>query len=97
MTMLDLTAIRLEQASAKQAVYLARKAGKLEKPAACSWCGSTAKLEAHHSDYSEPLSVEWLCHPCHKALHIRLVTMLHDLKKARKEASTATTNTQRTA
>lgn len=97
MTALDLTAIRLEQWNAKQKVYLATKAGKLERPAACSWCGKPGKLEAHHADYSEALSVEWLCHSCHKVLHKGLVTMLSDLKKARKEGSTATTKTKRTA
>jgi hypothetical protein len=85
--MIDLTALRLEQANARQQVYLARKAGKIEKPGACSWCGKAGKLQAHHADYAEALSVEWLCASCHKALHIRLVSMLSDLKMARKAAS----------
>lgn len=31
-------------------------------------CGSL-KTEAHHSDYSKPLSVLWACRSCHSKLH----------------------------
>jgi hypothetical protein len=24
---------------------------------------------AHHSDYSKPLDIEWLCNSCHERLH----------------------------
>src|ERR1017187_6135005 len=48
-------------------VYIALGSGKLVKPLACA-CGNP-KIEAHHPDYSKPLDVEWLCHPCHDALH----------------------------
>ena len=34
---------------------------------------ATTKLEAHHTDYSRPLAVVWLCRPCH---------MLADLKSS---------------
>lgn len=34
---------------------------------------ATAKPEAHHPDYSRPLSVVWLCHRHHKQAH-RLVS-----------------------
>jgi predicted Zn-ribbon and HTH transcriptional regulator len=43
----------------------AYKKGLLVKPAACEACGSVAKLEKHHPDYSKPLSVQWLCRSCH--------------------------------
>lgn len=32
-------------------------------------CFSTDRLHGHHSDYSQPLSVVWLCHSCHVELH----------------------------
>ena len=34
----------------------------------CEHCGS-ADSQMHHPDYSRPLLVEWLCRPCHLALH----------------------------
>jgi len=27
-------------------------------------------VQAHHEDYSRPLDVIWLCHRCHRLLHI---------------------------
>lgn len=46
-------------------VYLRR--GKLVRQD-CVSCGS-AQSQMHHSDYSKPLQVVWLCRPCHLALH----------------------------
>ena len=43
--------------------------GKLKRPDSCSVCGSSAKLEAHHTDYSKPLELVWTCTPCHKKIH----------------------------
>lgn len=37
----------------------------------CSVCGNP-KSEAHHSDYSKPLDVVWLCRKHHKELHIKI-------------------------
>jgi len=37
-------------------------------PQPCQNCGS-AESQMHHSDYSQPLLVEWLCRPCHLAHH----------------------------
>lgn len=44
-----------------------RRGAMVPKP--CARCGSTRKLEAHHSDYSKPYDVEWLCLKCHKKEH----------------------------
>jgi len=33
----------------------------------CEICG--AKAEAHHSDYSKPFDVRWLCHAHHVQIH----------------------------
>ena len=35
----------------------------------CERCGET-NVQAHHDDYSEPLEVTWLCHSCHRKLHL---------------------------
>jgi len=52
-------------------VSRAVKAGILIKPDQCSSCGRTDKrIEGHHSDYTKPLEVEWLCSTCHKRVHL---------------------------
>jgi hypothetical protein len=39
---------------------------KLVGPKRCERCRSDRRrLEKHHTDYSRPLVVEWLCKPCH--------------------------------
>lgn len=43
--------------------------GKLIKPEAYESCGNQHKIEAHHDDYTKPLSVRWLCENCHKEWH----------------------------
>lgn len=37
-------------------------------PRPCQKCGEK-KVEKHHPDYSEPLTVMWLCRPHHLELH----------------------------
>lgn len=44
-----------------------KRRGKL-RPEPCADCGSP-HVEMHHPDYSKPLQVEWLCRPCHLAVH----------------------------
>ena len=48
-------------------VYLAR--GKIKK-VPCR-CGST-DVQMHHSDYSKPTMVTWVCKKCHLKLHQRM-------------------------
>jgi hypothetical protein len=53
-------------------VNLAISHGDLISSDRCEHCGSPAvnyKLEAHHSDYSKPLEVVWLCRSCHTSIH----------------------------
>ena len=49
-----------------QRIAARRLARKLARPGACSLCASTENIEAHHPDYANPLTVTWLCRPCHK-------------------------------
>lgn len=66
-----------EKLAAKRLVKCAIKAGRLTRPAACSVCGliptpgrnGIARIQAHHADYSKPLSVKWLCPGCHYTRH----------------------------
>jgi|SRR5690554_810910 hypothetical protein len=80
MTVLDLTALRLQQQNARQYVHNAIKKGILERPDACAWCGKKGPVEGHHGDYAEPLKVLWLCRSCHKILHSGLVQALRNTK-----------------
>ena len=43
--------------------------GKVQKPSICSSCGAGGRIHGHHHDYSQPLSVEWLCQRCHWDRH----------------------------
>lgn len=45
---------------------------KLIKPKNCSLCKMGSRIEAHHPDYSKPLEVVWVCHPCHRMLEGRI-------------------------
>jgi len=50
------------------AVQVAIESGKLTK-LPCEICGVEGKNEAHHSDYTKPLSVKWLCRKHHIEQH----------------------------
>lgn len=54
-------------AEAHLVVSQARRLGWLT-PQPCRVCGA-AKVEAHHSDYSKPLLITWLCRKCHRRRH----------------------------
>lgn len=54
---------------ARWAVAKAIKSGKLFREA-CSICGEI-KSQAHHTDYSKPLLVVWLCRKCHIIEHAK--------------------------
>ena len=49
-----------------------RRGRRMVKPDKCSLCGKKTRLEAHHSDYSKPLDVQWLCHGCHRKIEGRV-------------------------
>jgi|TARA_R100001530_G_scaffold124374_2_gene92544 hypothetical protein len=58
---------RSVQVVAREKVSNELKANRLKKKC-CEYCG-IEKVEAHHEDYSKPLSVQWLCKDCHRELH----------------------------
>ncbi len=58
-----------EKSAAHMKVYMALKKGTLKKRKC--FCGK--KAEAHHSDYSKPLDVEWLCRKHHKETHKKII------------------------
>lgn len=60
-----------------RAERLARRAilsGKIHK-LPCSVCGTNARVEAHHEDYSKPLAVVFLCDKHHKRRHAEIREM----------------------
>ena len=59
-----------EKLKAHHAVNHAIESGQLVRAPICQRCGTEARLEGHHKDYSQPLVVEWLCEPCHTGEHL---------------------------
>lgn len=57
-----------EKARAHDAVKNAIARGVLVKPLSCERCGCEPiePLHAHHQDYARPLTVVFLCRPCHR-------------------------------
>ena len=58
-----------EKRAATNILNSALKRGKVIKPSNCQECGSTGRIEGHHTDYTLPLNVEWLCNKCHRNRH----------------------------
>jgi len=58
------------QYKARHAVNNAVRDKRIIKPNRCEHCGIEARLHGHHHDYDKPLSVIWLCVPCHRQIHV---------------------------
>jgi ribosomal protein S27AE len=50
---------------ARAKLYYAVKKGIVTRPSICDKCGCSGHIEAHHTDYTKPLEVVWLCKRCH--------------------------------
>lgn len=55
---------------ARQIVRQAVKIGKLQR-LSCAVC-SISETQGHHTDYSKPLNVTWLCRPHHLQAHNKI-------------------------
>ena len=63
---------KTEVEAARAAFSRAMRNGTVVSSAACEDCGSPKRIHGHHTDYSRPLAVRWLCQSCHLRLHARL-------------------------
>jgi len=59
-----------EKLQAQEVAYAARINGELG-PRSCELCNASAEraMIAHHTDYSKPLAVHFLCPSCHATVH----------------------------
>lgn len=55
--------------NAQQTARRALKNGKIKRKSKCERCKRRHKLQMHHSDYSKPLRVKFLCVRCHAVKH----------------------------
>ena len=45
--------------------------GELQRPDKCEFCGHPSRrIYGHHTDYSKPLAVVWVCGGCHSFIHL---------------------------
>ena len=65
---------RKGQETAHARLNAAVRRGDIVKPKTCPGCGrAKRRIEAHHVDHENPLSVEWFCSECHGELRRRLL------------------------
>lgn len=61
------------KAKAARRFRAAIQRNKLNRPDICSCCMKTEReagtMEGHHTNYSKPLEVDWLCNVCHRDWH----------------------------
>ncbi len=66
------------------------------RPEQCQNCGRIAAVQAHHSDYNDPLKIEWLCSRCHGLRHRQnVLSVACNLSDAYKEELGVLTPTER--
>lgn len=47
----------------------ALRLGVIVPPPACEHCDAVCRVHGHHYNYGLPISVQWLCHSCHRFAH----------------------------
>ena len=57
------------KAEARKIYKYALRMGKLER-GPCAVCGTTENIDGHHTDYTKPLDVVWLCKEHHRQAHL---------------------------
>jgi hypothetical protein len=64
-----------EKRRANVVLNRAVKSGEMTRPAQCFECFKECKPDGHHTDYTKPLKVVWLCRACHsrKSPRTRLI------------------------
>lgn len=67
------------ESRARNLVGHALRSGALVKEA-CTDCGTSDSIEAHHEDYNKPLDVVWLCFNCHRIRHNQTVLPVINLE-----------------
>lgn len=55
-----------EKVRAQRVLAAAIRRGDMVRPASCLSCDSVCRPDAHHTDYTKPLRVEWVCRRCHR-------------------------------
>lgn len=53
----------------RQQFQAAIRSGQMRRSMRCERCGAAGPADGHHTDYSKPLYVEWLCRSCHSKHH----------------------------
>lgn len=65
----------LQNNEAKSILSNAVESGRLTKPSECQTCGNgEVAIEGYHSDYSNPLDVDWMCEDCNNNVHKSIKT-----------------------
>lgn len=57
-----------EKAHAHDELKKAMERGEIIRPLHCQRCGTKADVQAHHTNYAAPLSVVFVCRPCHRVV-----------------------------
>ena len=58
-----------EKMSARNKMRTALANGTMCRPDICARCKRTCRPDGHHTDYSRPYDVIWLCKKCHSLVH----------------------------
>lgn len=72
----------------------AKLRGIIKSPETCQHCDKKVKLQMHHTDYSKPLDVIWLCTACHGVAHRKPIFPQDYTRKDRTTTKSESANEQ---